>query len=81
MTDATLQLQSTLTCPHCGHQAVETMPTDACLFFHDCAACGALLRPKPGDCCVFCSYGSVACPPVQQARSCCAPREVDGATD
>jgi hypothetical protein len=24
-----------------------------------------LLKPKPGDCCVFCSYGSVACPPVQ----------------
>ena len=26
-----LQLQSTLTCPHCGHQTIETMPTDACV--------------------------------------------------
>ena len=43
------------------------MPTDACLFFHECAGCHALLRPKPGDCCVFCSYGSVPCPPVQAA--------------
>ncbi|WP_349666169.1 GDCCVxC domain-containing (seleno)protein, partial [Sinorhizobium sp. 6-117] len=25
-----------------------------------------LLRPRPGDCCVFCSFGSVKCPPVQQ---------------
>ena len=41
------------------------MPTDACLFFHECAGCGALLRPKAGDCCVFCSYGSVPCPPRQ----------------
>jgi hypothetical protein len=62
------ELCATLTCPHCGHQSALTMPTDACLFFHECAGCGRLLRPKPGDCCVFCSYGSVACPPVQAAR-------------
>jgi hypothetical protein len=40
-----------------------TMPTNACLFFYDCLACDAKLRPKLGDCCVFCSYGSVPCPP------------------
>ena len=43
------------------------MPTDACLFFHPCASCGVLLRPQSGDCCVFCSYGSVPCPPAQTA--------------
>jgi len=64
-------LQSTLTCPHCDHQAVEMMPTDACQFFYDCAGCGELLRPKAGDCCVFCSYGTVPCPPIQQQNSCC----------
>lgn len=68
---AELQLQSTLTCPHCGHGAVETMPTTACRYFHDCAHCGAVLEPRPGDCCVFCSYGNVVCPPVQQGRLCC----------
>ena len=48
------------------------MPTDACQFFYECAGCGALLRPKPGECCVFCSYGSVRCPPMQQpAGDCC----------
>jgi hypothetical protein len=65
-------LESALTCPHCGFVSVEVMPTDACIFFHECAGCHAVLRPKPGDCCVFCSYGSVQCPPVQEAGSCCA---------
>ena len=64
-------LQSMLTCPHCVHQSSEIMPTNACLFFHECAGCGELLRPKPGDCCVFCSWGSVPCPPIQQQKSCC----------
>lgn len=64
-------LESTLTCPVCGFACVELMPTDACVFFHECAGCHATLRPRPGDCCVFCSYGSVKCPPVQQSTSCC----------
>lgn len=41
------------------------MPTDACIFFHECSGCHARLRPQAGDCCVFCSYGDVPCPPVQ----------------
>ena len=50
------------------------MPTTACLFFHQCTGCGNLSRPKDGDCCVFCSYGSVPCPPVQEGgRDCCEP--------
>ena len=67
-TDGMTELQSTITCPACGHQQSEAMPTDSCRFFHDCGGCGVVLRPKPGDCCVFCSYGSVPCPPVQEAR-------------
>jgi hypothetical protein len=64
-------LESTLTCPACGHAAAEVMPTDACQFFYDCKGCGTRLKPKAGDCCVFCSYGSVPCPPIQEARGCC----------
>jgi len=45
------------------------MPADACLVVYDCEGCGKTLRPLPGDCCVFCSYGSVPCPPVQTART------------
>ena len=66
---ADIKLQSRLTCPHCGHVAEERMPSDACQYFYDCRACGALLKPKPGDCCVFCSYGDVPCPPIQAARA------------
>ena len=29
-----------------------------------------LLRPNPGDCCVFCSFGSVKCPPMQAHQRC-----------
>ena len=73
----TLELLSTLTCPYCGHQANETMPTDACVGFYTCKRCRQMLRPKRGDCCVFCTYGSVPCPPIQEERasnvsaSCC----------
>lgn len=63
-----MQLFSTITCPACGYRASEAMPTDACVFFHMCKGCGARLKPKEGDCCVFCSYGDVPCPPIQEAR-------------
>jgi hypothetical protein len=63
------KLQSTLTCPNCGHKAMETMPTDSCLFFYTCTNCAKRLRPLDGDCCVFCSYGDVACPSIQEART------------
>jgi hypothetical protein len=63
-------LESVITCPQCGQRQRESMPTDACQFFYDCSGCGAVLRPRAGDCCVFCSYGSVRCPPVQ-AGACC----------
>jgi hypothetical protein len=61
--------QSTITCPHCGVAKLETMPTEACRIFYKCTGCGVKLRPKAGDCCVFCSYGSVPCPPIQAKRS------------
>ncbi|MED5549374.1 MAG: GDCCVxC domain-containing (seleno)protein [Pseudomonadota bacterium] len=74
MTD--IQLHSTITCPECGaaHPDLE-MPTNACQYFWDCPSCSALLKPKPGDCCVFCSYGTVPCPPIQEGDACCAGGE------
>ena len=62
--------QSEITCPQCGHREVETMPTNACQFFYDCRGCGDLLKPLSGDCCVFCSYGTVKCPPIQAGDDC-----------
>ena len=66
-------LQSTIACPECSATKSETMPTDACQYFYECTSCGKLLKPKQGDCCVFCSYGSVPCPPIQQGEpvGCC----------
>jgi hypothetical protein len=60
---------SAITCPHCGFTRCEEMPIEACRFFYECVGCGVRLRPKDGDCCVFCSYGSVPCPPQQAGRS------------
>lgn len=68
-------LESAITSPHCGHREAETMPIDACLFFYDCKDCGARLQPKRGDCCVFCSQGTVPCRPIQasgRTSICCA---------
>ena len=59
-------LESVVTCPHCGTGTREMMPTDARQFFYERPLCKTLLRPKQGDCCVFCSYGSVKCPPIQE---------------
>jgi hypothetical protein len=65
----TMIRESIITCPHCATAKVELMPTDACQFFYVCTGCGTRLRPKAGDCCVFCSYGSRPCPPVQAQRA------------
>ncbi|WP_441338252.1 GDCCVxC domain-containing (seleno)protein [Microbulbifer sp. YPW16] len=63
--------ESIIMCPECGHEKKEIMPTDSCQFFYECESCHKVFRPKPGDCCVFCSYGTVKCPPVQQGSGCC----------
>ena len=65
-------LESELTCPKCQHKKKETMPTDACQWFYECENCKELLKPLTGDCCVYCSYGTVPCPPIQQNKSCCS---------
>jgi hypothetical protein len=62
-------MESTIRCPHCETAKAEIMPIDACQFFYDCAGCGVLLQPKSGDCCVFCSHGSVSCPPIQAGET------------
>ena len=62
----TIEYTATITCPECSTQTTAEMPTDRCQYFWDCLSCGTVLGPEDGDCCVFCSYGSVPCPPVQQ---------------
>ena len=61
-----LTTKSKLTCPQCGFAEDLEMPTDACQFFQECSNCRTVLRPNAGDCCVFCSFGDVKCPSLQE---------------
>jgi hypothetical protein len=67
----TIDLTSVITCPICGHKEEELMLTNACQYFYHCNNCHSTLKPLPGDCCVFCSYGSVKCPPATAESRCC----------
>jgi Cation efflux family len=35
---------------------------------YTCKSCGATLRPREGECCVFCLHSDVRCPPRQRGR-------------
>lgn len=60
-----VRTKAVLTCPECNFKQEVTMPLDACQHFYKCTHCDKLLKPKPGDCCVFCSYADSKCPPKQ----------------
>jgi hypothetical protein len=66
-----IQTKSVITCPACGFSKEEEMPTDACQWFYECTLCHTILKPKAGDCCVYCSYATVPCPPIQAGDGCC----------
>jgi len=70
-----MELQTTIQCPNCGHKKTETMPTDACQWYYECEHCNTLVTPKKGDCCVYCSYADVPCPPIQE-QGCCTSKVV-----
>jgi hypothetical protein len=60
-----VEVTSIITWPECGAATEAEIPIDWCTVFWNCPACDATLRPDSGDCRVFCSHGSVPCPPVQ----------------
>lgn len=64
----TAELNSLVTCPSCGDQHLEPMPEFSCLLAYACSSCGTVLRPADDDCCIFCTYGSIPCPPIQALR-------------
>lgn len=57
--------KANLTCPKCSTVQEVQMPINACQHFYKCQKCGEMLKPKAGDCCVFCSYADTKCPPKQ----------------
>ena len=70
-TSTSIITHSTIACPNCGHKSTEEMPPNACQYFLECNNCQKLIQPKKGDCCVYCSYGDVPCPPIQSGMDCC----------
>ena len=63
-----IKTEAILTCPKCLAKQKVTMPTNACQHFYKCANCGEMLKPKEGECCVFCSYADSLCPPKQEEK-------------
>jgi hypothetical protein len=59
---------SLVTCPVCGDQRVQPIPEFSCLLSYTCPVCSTVLRPAAADCCIFCTYGSVPCPAIQEER-------------
>ena len=67
--------ESLITCPACGFARDEVMPGQSCEIMYRCTKCGAELWPAEGDCCVYCTYGSVPCQAIQLERSASSGRE------
>jgi hypothetical protein len=65
MRDVNLVLTGNLRCPKCGAVTALPIPADQCLIVYECPGCRTIMRPLPGDCCVFCSYADVPCLPMQ----------------
>ena len=63
-----MKTKAVLICPKCGSKQKVTMPTNACQYFYECQMCGEKLKPKDGNCCVFCSYADTKCPPKQAEK-------------
>jgi hypothetical protein len=62
-----IETKANMTCPHCGDTYEVEMPTNMCIIALECRSCGETIRPKDGDCCVFCSYADRRCPPMQES--------------
>lgn len=44
----TIITKSVITCPNCGYQKEEEMPTDTCQFFYECVKCKTVLKLHKG---------------------------------
>jgi len=54
-----------VTCPVCKTQVREHMVSETPKLIYHCPKCLTWLSPKKGDHCIYDSYGSVKCPPIQ----------------
>ena len=54
-----------VTCPVCKTQVQEKMTSETPKLIYHCPVCKTWLSPKKNDHCIYDSYGSVKCPPIQ----------------
>ncbi|WP_370622950.1 GDCCVxC domain-containing (seleno)protein [Polynucleobacter sp. MWH-Berg-3C6] len=58
--------QSTITCPYCRASESLEIPIGSSQHLYRCRACSSILKPKSGDCCIFCSFGDLDCSSAEQ---------------
>jgi len=58
--------QSTITCPYCKASEVLEVPQGSSQHLYRCRSCHNILKPKSGDCCIFCSFGDADCSSAEQ---------------
>lgn len=47
-----------LLCPQCRTRIATSIESSACIVSHTCPGCGLVIRPRPGEGCIFSSYGN-----------------------
>ena len=60
-----IQRTCIITCPVCRKSVSEVMTHESLKRVYHCPQCLTWLAPKHGDHCIYDSYGSVKCPPLQ----------------
>jgi hypothetical protein len=60
-----IERSSLITCPACSHTVSEKVSRETVKRVFHCPQCLKWLEPKPGDHCIYDSYGSFKCPSLQ----------------
>ena len=67
---ATMLNTATIVCPHCQHPSEETMRVRVVERTIRCSECSETIEAPADKHCVWCAYGDIPCPVVQNAGSC-----------
>lgn len=57
---------SVVTCANCGYKKKYRMPRYAMQTIYNCPRCKTVHQTEAQECCIFCHYGTVACPNGQK---------------
>ena len=59
-------LETVMTCPSCHAKEKQTMWPHFIESVFVCNKCNKPHLQIPDRCCIYCSYGSIECPPIQE---------------